>query len=254
MVASQIRAKARESLQGKWGKAALLTLVYCLITFAISFVANLIPMIGSIVLFVIELPMSYGLLVSFMKLKRDEEVGYTEFLSLGFSSFGRVWGVFGNMILKMIIPISLLIVFLVVMIFGFSGSIVGLASNSSSVAVGFSGLGIIGFIGYIVALIYAMVKGYLYSLSYYVLRDNENMSNKEVVEESARLMMGNRWRFFWLPITFIGWVILSAFTLYIGMLWVMPYMMVSFVCFYEDVAGKLVDTPKAEDSTPKTEE
>lgn len=253
MVASQIRAKARESLQGKWGKAALLTLVYSLITFAISFVANLIPMVGSIILFVIQLPISYGLLVSFMKLKRGEEVGYTEFLSLGFSSFGRVWGVFGNMILKMIIPIALLIVFLVVMIFGFSGSIVGIAAESSAATVGFSGIGIIGLIGYIVALIYTVVKGYLYSLSYYILRDNENMSNKEVVEESARLMMGNRWRFFWLPITFIGWIILSAFTLYIGMLWVMPYMMVAFVCFYEDVAEKTA-TPKAEDSTPTTEE
>lgn len=253
MVASQIRAKARESLQGKWGKAALLTLVYCLITFAISFVAKLIPVIGSIALFVIQLPISYGLLASFMKLTRGEEVGYTEFLSLGFSSFGKVWVVFGNMLLKMIIPIALLIVFLIVMIFGFSGSIVGIAANSSSAAVGFSGIGVIGFIGYIVALIYTIVKGYLYSLSYYILRDNENMSGKEIVEESERLMRGNRWRFFWLPITFIGWIILSVFTLYIGMLWVMPYMMVAFVCFYEDLAKKTAE-PKAEDSNPVTEE
>lgn len=253
MVASQIRATARESLQGKWGKAALLTLVYVLITFAISFVANLIPVIGSIALFVIQLPIGYGFIVSFMKLKRGEEVGYTEFLSTGFSSFAKVWGVFGNILLKMIIPIAVLVVAIVIMIVGVSGSIVGLTSNSSGATAGFSGLGIIGFIAYFAALIYAMVKGLLYSLSYYILKDNENMSGKEIVEESERLMKGNRWRYFWLGITFIGWIVLSAFTLYIGMLWVMPYMMVAYVCFYDDLANKTVEA-KPEESTPISEE
>lgn len=253
MVTSQIRANARESLQGKWGKAALLTLVYGVITFAISFVLNLIPVVGSIILLVIELPISYGLLVSFMKLKRNEEVGYTDFLSLGFSSFGKAWGVFGNMILKMIIPLAILVVSIVIIAIGFSGSIIGTITDSSSAAIGFSGMGIIGLIAYLVSLIYIIVKGLLYSLSYYILNDNENMSGKEIVEESARLMRGNRWRFFWLPITFIGWIILSGFTLGIGMLWVMPYMMVAYVCFYEDLANKTVEA-KAEDSTPATEE
>ena len=51
------------------------------------------------------------------------------------------------------------------------------------------------------------------------------------------MMRGNRWSFFWLGLTFIGWVILSMFTLYIGLLWLIPYIMVSFVCFYEALAG-----------------
>ena len=38
MVASQIRANARESLTGKWGKAALMTLTYSIIVFVINFV------------------------------------------------------------------------------------------------------------------------------------------------------------------------------------------------------------------------
>lgn len=253
MVASQIRASARESLQGKWGKAALLTLVYCVITFAISFVLNLIPVVGSIVLLVIELPISYGFLVTFMKLKRNEEVSYTDFLSLGFSSFGKVWGVFGNMILKMILPIAILIVSIVVMAIGFSGSIIGALADSSSATIGFSGIGIIGLIAYFVSLIYTVVKGLLYSLSFYILKDNENMSSKEIVEESERLMKGNRWSFCWLSITFIGWIMLSGFTLCIGMLWVMPYMMVAYVCFYENLANKTVES-KSEKSTPVTEE
>ncbi len=219
MVASEIRANARKALAGKWGKAALLTLVYTIIVFVINFVCNLIPVIGGIILFVISTPISYGLLVSFMKLKRDEEVNYTDFLSIGFSSFAKVWGVFGNMILKMILPVCLLVVFIILLVVSLGGSLASavIAESGSGVA-GFGFLGFISFIGYIASLIYVVVKGYLYSLSYYILNDNPNMTGKEVVETSEKLMRGNRWRFFWLGLTFIGWSILAGFTFGIGML------------------------------------
>ena len=64
------------------------------------------------------------------------------------------------------------------------------------------------------------------------------MSGKEIVEESERLMRGNRWNYVWLTLTFIGWLILCAFTFYIGAFWLMPYVSVSTVCFYEALAGK----------------
>ncbi|MCI8352815.1 MAG: DUF975 family protein [Clostridia bacterium] len=253
MVASEIRANARKALAGKWGKAALLTLVYTIIVFVINFVCNLIPVIGGIILFVISTPISYGLLVSFMKLKRDEEVNYTDFLSIGFSSFAKVWGVFGNMILKMILPVCLLVVFIILLVVSLGGSLASavIAESGSGVA-GFGFLGFISFIGYIASLIYVVVKGYLYSLSYYILNDNPNMTGKEVVETSEKLMRGNRWRFFWLGLTFIGWSILAGFTFGIGMLWLMPYIMVAFVCFYEELAGKTTEAVEV-DST-KTEE
>jgi uncharacterized membrane protein len=144
----------------------------------------------------------------------------------------------------MIIPIVLVIVFIVIMILGMGGSFTSILATSytsssyTTAAAGFGGIAVIGFIGYIASIIYTVVKGYLYSLSFYILYDNPDKSGKEIVEESATLMQGNRWRFFWLGLTFIGWVILSAFTFYIGMLWVMPYIMVAFVCFYEDLAGQ----------------
>lgn len=253
MVASEIRANARKALTGKWGKAALLTLVYAIIVFVINFVCRLIPVIGGLILFVISTPISYGFLVSFMKLKRDEEVGYTDFLTSGFSSFSKVWSVFGNIILKMILPICLLVIFIILLVVSLGGSIASavIAESSNGVA-GFGFLGFVSFIGYIASLIYVVVKGFLYSLSYYVLNDNPNMTGKEVVETSEKLMRGNRWRFFWLSLTFIGWSILAGFTLGIGMLWLMPYIMVSFVCFYEDLAGKTTET--TETTELKTEE
>lgn len=257
MVSSSLRASAREALKGKWGKAALLTLCYSVIMFVASWLLNLVPVVGPIVEFVISLPISFGLLVSFMKLKRDEDVTYTEFLSIGFSNFAKVWGVFGNMILKMIIPVVLIIVFLVVFIIGIGGTGVALLHNYGNsyygaASSGFGGLAMIGIIGYFASIIYAIVKGYLYSLSYYILYDNPDKSGKEIVESSESMMRGNRWSFFWLGLTFIGWAILSVFTLYIGLLWLMPYIMVTFVCFYETLAGQ--NENKTEENNPVVEE
>ena len=256
MTASEIRANARKALDGKWGKGVLLTLVFFIIEFAITFILNLIPVVGAIASVIISMPMSYGLLACLMKLKRGEEFGYTDFLSLGFSSFGKVWAVFGNMILKMILPVALLIVFIFVFVFGTAGSFTASMFSSSVAISSFSGMAIIGFIGYIASLIYVVVKGYLYSLSYYILYDNENMTGKEIVEESARLMNGNRWKFFWLGLSFIGWAILSIFTLYIGYLWLFPYMMVALVCFYDALKGNnsTVETTKVEENPINTAE
>ncbi len=262
MVSSEIRQKARESLTGKWGKAALMTLAFAIIVFVIAFICNIVPIIGPIANFVISLPLSYGFLVSFMKLKRNEEVGYTDFITNGFSVFGKVWGVFGNIVLKMILPICLVVVFIVLIFISLGGSIAGLLTynynslHASSYAVGatagFGVLGLIGFIGYIASLIYLIVKGFLYALSYYILNDNPNMSGKEIVAESERLMKGNRARYFWLTLSFIGWLILSAFTFHIGLLWLLPYVMISMIIFYENLSNKteVIDN----DTAVKTEE
>ena len=249
MTSSQLRTNARESLKGKWGKAALITLIYIIITYVISFVLSFIPVFGAIALWVISLPLSYGILVTFVKLKRGEEVSYVDFFNFGFSRFSKVWTVFGNMVLKLIVPVILVVVFIMLMVFGGAGAIVGATFKTISATVGFSGITIIGLIGYIASLIYLVVKGYLYSLSYYILNDNPDKTGKEIVEESEKLMKGNRWSFFWLGLTFIGWAILSAFTLYIGLLWLLPYIQVTFICFYESLAGTKGDV----ESTPISE-
>lgn len=242
MVSSDIRKEARASLKGKWGKGALITLVYALITYAMQLVARLIPVVGAIALAVIELPITYGIVVSFIKLKREEEVSVVDFLTDGFKSFGRVWGVAGNVILKLIIPLVLVIVFTILAGFGGVAMIGGIATKSESILGTGSILGIIGIIGYIVAGIYLTVKSLYYSLAIYILKDNEELTGKEIVEKSEKLMKGNRWSYVWLSLTFIGWAILACFTLGIGMFWLIPYMQVAQIVFYEDRAGVLKES------------
>lgn len=260
MTTSEIKIKAREALKGKWGKAALITLVYGIISYIISLVLGFIPVVGSLVSLVITLPISYGIIAVFMKFKRGEEVGYVDFFTLGFQSFGKVWGVCGNILLKMIVPIILVVVSIIILAFGMGASLSSSMMDAyttgtiSSASVGFSGLAIVGMLLYFAAIIYAVVKGLYYSLAYNVLFDNPNMTGKEIVEESERLMKGNRWSYVWLYITFIGWSILATLTLGIGYFWLMPYMMVATICFYENLAGKSTSTTTVESEPVQTEE
>lgn len=168
-----------------------------------------------------------------MKLKRGSEISYVGFFSDGFSSFGKVWSVIGWTLVKLIVPIIIVVVSVVVMLIGTFMS----ASGSSFGAV----LAGIGGIAYFVSLIYLIIQGYLYQLSLYILVDKDNLSAKDAVEQSAQLMNGHRWEYFWLHLTFIGWMILALISCGIGLFWLIPYIQISSIEFYENLAGR-VDT------------
>lgn len=242
MTSSEIRAEARKGLTGKWGKAALATLVFSVLTYLISFILNFVPFVGSLVATVISPVLSFGFLVTMMKLKRDTEISYVGFFSDGFSSFGKVWGVIGWTIVKLIVPVVLVVISIIVLAIGMTMSIAG---SSAGII-----LAVIGGIAYFASLIYAIIKSYLYQLSLYIIVDNETMTAKEAVEESEKLMNGHRWEFFWLQLTFIGWAILAVFTCGIGMLWLMPYIQISTIEFYENLAGKTDAEVEKTDENP----
>ena len=247
MVASQTRQEARASLAGKWGKVALLTLVYGLITYIISWVLSLIPFVGSIAYYIISVPLAYGFLVGFIKIKRNEEVDYLDFFTTGFSMFGKLWGIIGHTLLKLLIPIIVLIVSIVLISVGVSGDFVNALQYgyNYSANLSFSGIGIAGLIVYFVAIIWLGIKSLYYSLTSFVLYDNPDLSSKEIVEKSQSLMTNKRAAYFWLQLSFFGWAILACLTFGIGVLWLTPYMMVANVVFYEDKAGMLSqDTSK----------
>ena len=76
---------------------------------------------------------------------------------------------------------------------------------------------------------------YAYSMSYYILKDNPELSANEARKQSIEMMRGNKWRLFCLDFSFIGWSLLSMFTFGILMLWVTPVMQASHAAFYESL-------------------
>lgn len=84
-----------------------------------------------------------------------------------------------------------------------------------------------------------IVPGIVAALSYsqvmFILAEDNKISPTEALKKSKQMMMGNKWKLFCLGWRFFGWLLLSILTLGIGLLWLMPYMQVSYAGFYEDI-------------------
>ena len=245
-MSSEFRAKAREKLSGKWGKSALIILAYYLVFFIINLLTSFIgkesalSSIISLALFIIEIPLGFGLVFSLFKLYKGEDTTHFEFLNLGFSNFKRSWGITWQMFLKMLLPVVLMIISYILIIVSVSMSIYSLFISSSTAGTA-SLLLLIGCILLVVSSIWSTILSYYYQLSYFIAIDNPDLTSKEAVLKSRELMTNNRWNLFKLQFSFIGWIILSAFTFGIGLLWVAPYMLFSIISFYESLISNKVD-------------
>lgn len=81
-----------------------------------------------------------------------------------------------------------------------------------------------------------IVKGYSYSLAIYIKSENPNIPASTAIELSKRMTNGHKMDLFVLDMSFIGWGILSAFTLNIlGILYVIPYQYASKAFAYEEI-------------------
>jgi uncharacterized membrane protein len=84
-----------------------------------------------------------------------------------------------------------------------------------------------------------IIKGLSYSMTWYVLVDNPDMGINDAIDRSRAMMDGRKWKLFCLQFRFLGWVLLSILTCFIGLLWVIPYMQTSLANFYGDVKGRV---------------
>lgn len=76
-------------------------------------------------------------------------------------------------------------------------------------------------------------------LIYYLLGDHPEMSGTEVLNQSIRILKGNLGRLLLLKISFIPMMLLSVFTLYLALLWIIPYMEMTTAEFYRELLGEL---------------
>ena len=97
-------------------------------------------------------------------------------------------------------------------------------------------------------IIPGIIKGISYSMTYFIIYDNPNLQGKDALAKSEELMRGHKMEYFKLILSFIGWIILSAFTfgiLYI--LYVGPYIEAARVQFYEEL--KTFDVSRKQNNT-----
>lgn len=92
--------------------------------------------------------------------------------------------------------------------------------NNSLLFEGFSRFGKVFLISIIIAVkvflwslllvVPGIIAGIRYSMAYYVLADNPDYSANQCIEESKRIMNGNKMKYFCLTLSFIGWYILAS--------------------------------------------
>ena len=257
MVATDIRKEARESLKNKWVKAILIILIQFLITGLLTGIENalgdnsILTSIISIIEVVIGIPLSFGMVAVFMKLKRNEEVNYFDFIKIGFDNFTRAWGLCFRTLLKMILPIICVVLAIIIVTIMFTaGGIAAMGAGQQAL-----GLVIIGIIIYVVALAYAVTIGLKYALTVCIAYDNPDMTTQDAVEKSAELMVGHRGDLFVLLLSFLGWALLCYLPLVLatacilvpvlaivfmvgavcGLLCLGAYIQMARICFYDDV-------------------
>jgi uncharacterized membrane protein len=193
---SSYKDRAIASLKDKWMDAAIVALVYFVISegidFAVSsFLATETGFIFQLVWLLACAPLTWGFGVMFLDFIRGGELkvgklfdGYKDCLRLSLAFF------------------LYLVVVLVGVVFFFVP-------------------------GIIFAMMFAQVP--------YILRDDENIGVIDALKKSANMMKGHKMQLFLLYLSFIGWAILAILTLGIGYLFLFPYMYTTVAHYYEDL-------------------
>ena len=87
-----------------------------------------------------------------------------------------------------------------------------------------------------------IVKAYSYAMAPYLMQDHPEMSASQAIDESMRLMEGNKMNLFLLDLSFIGWWLLCCITFGLLTLVVLPYQQTARAEFYRE----LIDEKPAE--------
>ena len=209
---SELRAQARERLEGKWGTFVLMTFLMLVIQTILQipgYIGSLLEILSpenvlaslsfsniSNILSLLALPLSWGLTVSLLRNHREESVDL-ENLFDGFRG-GRYTRVFCALFL----------------------------------------VNLFTFLWTLLLIIPGIMKAFSYALTPYIIMDEPELTARQAITRSCEIMEGRRWKLFCLYLSFIGWGILSLLTFGIGFLWLVPYMNASVAAFYEDARAE----------------
>lgn len=93
--------------------------------------------------------------------------------------------------------------------------------------------------GFILFVIPGFVMVYALRLVPYIIKDEPNLSAREVLSRSMQLMRGNKWRAFLLDLSFLGWQLLGILTLgIVEVFWTTPYLMSTEAALYLELTGR----------------
>lgn len=232
---AQLKKMARTALSGKWKTAAMFTLLNTLLNMGLSLCSTpfenststmgiAIGWIISVIVSLITGLFSAGSVFFYLNICRGCEYSYKNL----FYAFKAD-------------PDRFLIVTLVTsaptLLFTLPSLLVPVPSETASLSLWFTYM--ITVMGSLYAgIIVSWILSLFFALSYYLLLDYPEMGAMDALKLSANLMKGNKGRYIYISLSFIGWIILSVFTLGIALFWIEPYINATRACFYGDILNQ----------------
>ena len=194
---AQIKAQAKEQLKGKVGSYILVTLAYVGIAMVIGFIGGLLS----------ELVPILGTIAIYIVLPPLMIGFYMVFLNGTYGDKPEVATLFE----------------------GYKGSMFGKSLGLYWLVVLFT------FLWTMLLIIPGIIKSFAYSMSWYILAENPDMTANEAITESREIMNGHKWELFVLGLSFILWAFAIVFTLGIAAIYVEPYMQLTITNFYHNI-------------------
>ncbi len=80
-----------------------------------------------------------------------------------------------------------------------------------------------------------IIKSLSYSMAFYILAENPEMTAREALNKSKAIMHGHKMELFVLYLSFIPWMLLMSITAGIAGIYVIPYMTLTMTNFYHNI-------------------
>ena len=226
----ELKELSKSQLKGHWTIPVVLTLLYVVLSTVLSLFqdeTNSIPNI--IITFILVFGLGVWATVGLPNfyLMFIEKIGNASFRDVLVSMSKLVKSLIFTIIISVVVFVSTFIVMFVV----------GGATASFIFTDIIWGLGaIIGILVICLFIIALIIFDLALALTPYIIIEHEHLSTIEAMSLSIKMMKGNKWRYFVIQLSFIGWAILAILTLGIGYLWLIPYVSLTQANFYRDLS------------------
>ena len=251
---AEIKRNAKKSILSNYGSVIVVSIAVAacfLIQYLISYnmtkySSSLWTALLGIIVYILLLPAYVGVYGFFHKIYRNEDgANIKNVIEIGFKeNYGRnllgmllrdfklfLWSLIG------LVPFYFGLVLTLVSSFQgnpFSEGYTGGLTDTFAIFMGSIIISIVGFIPY-------FIKVMAYSMTPYILAEDGAISSSQAVKLSVVMTKGHKSEIFMMCLSFIGWMILTIFTLGIlGVFWTGPYIATSVAGIYEELKNEHV--------------
>ena len=233
----KIKAKARKSLNGKYTDIVIAVLIYMIFVGMCYGTAAFIkePPMAIFLGLIITSLFYMGLIQMFVKLARDKKVKYSELFQRT-DTFFRCAAI-------TIVFLALNTLFTLLEYTAINSLIIFISYQSDLNIALSSFMIVIGIILSVAIAVFWIILMLSLSQSYFILYDHEDMPLGDIFRTSMDMMDGHKTDYIIFVLSFIGWIFLGLFTAGILYLWLIPYIGVSTVNFYDKIKNdvKIID-------------